>query len=759
MEKLIIAEKPSVAVRLALALGESRPQRQIVNGVSYYIVNNKGDTLYVVAAAGHLFSLHQKDQQNTLPIFSVEWLPSYKVNKASYFTKKYLDVIEEVGKRCKFFINACDYDVEGTVIGSNILKQVINHDVNMELGPESIKRMKFSTTTLKDLASAYAGLQPFDIENLNAGEARHILDWIWGINLSRALMHSLASGGTKRILSIGRVQGPTLAVLAKREREISAFIPTPFWKLFVSCEGVEFENKKGNIEDEKTAEAALKATQEGSATVKSHSRNEEAQYPFPPFDLTSLQLEASRVFGLDPSRTLAIAQTLYEHAYISYPRTSSQKLPYTLNLKGIINALARNPKYGESASLLMAASRFRPHEGQKADEAHPAIHPTGEQPKGIDGEEEKTYDLITRRFLACFAEEALLEKSEITLSIGGEEYSARGGIVKRQGWLQHYTYYKPKELRLPDLKEGEGAEIEKAYIKKGMTEPPKRYSKATLISLLEKKNLGTKATRAAIIDTLFKRGYIKNSRMEVTEFGMGVYEVFNKYCNDILDEKLTSELETDMERITRRELSKEKVVDEGRAIISTAIKRFSEHNAEIGRELAERLKESEKANILGRCKCGGDLVIKVSRARKSYVGCTNWPNCNVTYPLPQYAKIVPMHKVCELCRTPMVKVFRKGKVFQMDLDPNCETKKEWKSASGEKGARQAAAQGSSPAMAPAPKPMEKKSEALGNPDAPSPAAHKEAFEAASPPVTRAKEKKPRKAKKSRAKKATTKKAK
>ncbi len=720
MEKLIIAEKPSVATRLALALGGPTPQRRIINGVSYYIVNSGSDTLYIVAAAGHLFSLRQKEHTDHLPVFSVEWAPSYKVSSTSYFTKKYLDVIEDMGKRCSFFINACDYDIEGTVIGSNILKAVISHDVNAELNPGNVRRMKFSTTTLKDLNIAYGTLMPFDKENLDAGEARHILDWIWGINLSRALMHAIAASGTKKVLSVGRVQGPTLAILARRELEIGSFVSKPFWKLFVLSSGVEFENRRGNIEDEEIAKASLESTKNGSAVVKKHARREEAQYPYPPFDLTSLQLESSRVFGMDPSKTLAVAQKLYEHAYISYPRTSSQKLPYSLNVKGIINDLAKNQKYSALATRLSEALRFRPREGAKSDEAHPAIHPTGELPKGLEHDEERVYDLIAKRFLACFAEEAIVERSEILLDIAGEEYIAKGSILKKPGWFEFYApYYKQKENSLPDLKEGERPNIEKAYMKKGMTEPPKRYSKATLISTLEKKNLGTKATRAAIIDTLFKRGYIKGGKLEVTEFGMSVYNTLNKYSSTILDEKLTSRLETDMERISKREISKEAVISEGKSVISEAVKRFSEHSGEIGKELSERLRQTEKTNALGKCRCGGDLVIKVSRNRKSFVGCTNWPECTQTYPLPQFARVVPKGKVCEFCHTPIVKVFRQGKVFEMDLDPNCESKKGWKPLP--QAAKAAAVQGTAaiasgnaaePRSAPASKPKAEAKKAI-----------------------------------------------
>lgn len=682
MNKLVIAEKPSVALRLALSLGDSQPKRFNVNEVGYFEVQKGNDVLFIVAAAGHLFTLHQRDKtKNTLPIFDIEWIPSYKVNKDAYFTKRYLDTIEQIAKRCTFFINACDYDLEGSVIGTNIIKTVVNKDVNTELKSGQLGRMRFSTTTKPDLEYAYENMVEFDFSNFDAGEARHELDWMWGINMSRALMNALYANGMKKVMSIGRVQGPTLGILAKRDVEIRNFVSAPFWKLFAKIEGTEFENRKGNIEKKEVAEESLEKTKSGKGVVTAFDEKEEMHAPFPPFDLTSLQLEASRAFRIDPSRTLAIAQALYERSYISYPRTSSQKLPPTLNLKRVITMLGESESYSELAKELIAKSRFRPHEGIKVDEAHPAIYPTGEKPKTMSTEEAKIYDLIVKRFLSCFAEYAKGQRRSATIGVNGEEYYATGETITEKGWLKFYEqYYKPKELEIPRFAKGAPIKIDDAYMKEGKTEPPKRYTKAALIGLLEKKNLGTKATRAAIIDTLLNRGYIQNSKLEVTSFGMSVYEALSKYCPEITEEEMTKKLEDDLEEITKGKIKKEKVVEEGKEILTKIIKEFAVNGKEIGQALGKGLQDSEKADILGLCpKCGGNLSIRKSRIGKQFVGCSNWPKCSNGYPLPQYAKVVPLNKVCELCKSPKIKVFSKGKVFEMCLDPNCESKKDWNS--------------------------------------------------------------------------------
>lgn len=680
MNKLIVAEKPSVALRLASALSNNSARRNVLNGVSYYEINDGTDTLYVVAAVGHIFTIGQKERESGFPVFNVHWIESYKMNKNSYYTKKYLDVIGIVGKKCGFFINACDYDLEGTVIGTNIIKFLINGDVNREIGKENVKRMRFSTTTTADLLAAYQNLSEFDSSNFAAGETRHMLDWMWGINLSRALTRALLTNGVKKIMSIGRVQGPALAILAKREDEIKHFVPKPYWQIFIKTKGVEFINRKGDLFEKKVADDILAKSKAGKVIVESVEVTESKLRPYPPFDLTNLQLEASRTLRLDPSKTLSIAQSLYERAYISYPRTTSQKLPYALNLPRIIGELGKNERYKKIAESLINARMFRPAEGTKTDEAHPAIFPTGVQPKDLVGDEERLYDLIVKRFLACFGRYATAQKTIVVLDTNGEKYEAGGKLYTDKGWIELYEpYIKLDEYNMPKFEKGEDVKAEDIYTKELETKPPRRFTKATLIALLEKKELGTKATRSEIIETLFKREYIKNSIIEATDFGLSVYGALHEYCAEILDEELTRKLEEDMESISKGTAKEELVVNEGREMLVKIINKFKENETKIGASLAKGLKESEKAEALGRCpRDGGNLIVKRSRTGKMFVACSNWPSCTNTYPLPQGSKIVPKHTVCKYCGTPEVKVFRWGKrPFEMCLTPDCESKKDW----------------------------------------------------------------------------------
>jgi DNA topoisomerase-1 len=673
MDTLIIAEKPSVALRIAIALGSNNQRRLVSNGVSYYEISEAAGKIYIAAAVGHLFTIRQADKAYGYPVLNVEWSASYEVNKSADFTKKYLDVFKLLAPKAKRFINACDFDIEGTVIGTNIIKFVGG-------SLESARRMKFSTTTTPDLKEAYANLMPMDMNNFYAGEARHILDWLWGINLSRALTSALSKGRFSKSLSIGRVQGPSLALLAKREIDIGNFKPKPFWRVVALIGGTEFANTKGDIFDKAIADKALQTTNQNMSNgiVAEVDPREQLIRPYPPFDLTSLQVEASRTLRMDPSATLATAQSLYERAYISYPRTSSQKLPQTLGLSRIIADLAKNPAYEGMAKKLIAEKRFRPNEGMKSDEAHPAIFPTGTAPKGLTDIETKLYDLIARRFLACFAAYAKTANMRVVAQFGDEHYSASGTSILEKGWLDFYPYATINEKTLPAFVKGATAKASKVYTQDMQTQPPRRYTKAGLISELEKHMLGTKATRASIIDTLFKREYIEGTSIRVTKFGMSVYEALNENANMIVNEGTTRRLEEDMEKISKGEKSANEVIEEGKGMLLEALKTFDSNKAKIAEEMTKGISESEE--ILGKCPTdGGNLLVRKSKMGKSFAACSNYPNCTTTYSLPQNALVVGTGKTCEHCHTPIVKVIRSGKgVFEMDLDPNCITKKAWK---------------------------------------------------------------------------------
>lgn len=670
--KLVICEKPKVAEKIAYALGRGSAVKKALYGVPYYEVERDGEKLVVVSAVGHLYTLRQSGGNREYPAFDVEWAPTSEVEKGADYSKKYLDAIEKLAPGADEYVCACDFDVEGSLIGYNVIRFAGGN-------LEKASRMKFSALTPGDLEDAYVERGPLDMANALAGEARHMLDWFYGINLSRALMAAIRSAGANQVMSIGRVQGPALAILAKKEKDISAFVPSPYWEVDCRAKEVLFENSRGRFLKKEEARRALAESKSPGKVKAVQSRDSEVP-PNPPFDLTSLQVEAYRTFSFAPAHTLELAQTLYEASLISYPRTSSQKLPAKLNLKRIMADLAKNPAYAKTATELLAANRTVPLEGKKEDPAHPAIHPTG-MSRPVGEREGKLYDLIAKRFLSCFAESAVRQTQKVEIISGTQEYAASGSRTEKQGWFAVYApYVKLDEVSLPPFAEGEEVPLSDFAVHEKKTQPPKRYTPASIVSELEKLGLGTKATRASVVETLFKRGYLDGTSIKVTPFGMAVYESLSGFAPEILDEELTRGIEEEMEKIQDGE-NERKAVEDGRKVLEGILAKFEGKEKDVGLGLRAGLRKKEMGeSLLGKCvKCKtGDLRVIRSRLGKQFVGCSNYPDCNATYPLPQQAKIVALGKTCEKCGTPMIRVVRKArKPFEMCLDPLCETKKNW----------------------------------------------------------------------------------
>jgi DNA topoisomerase-1 len=665
MSILIVAEKPSVALRIASALSDKEPERKRGSGkTSYYEMKVGKEEVFVAAAVGHIFTIKQAGGGRGYPVLDVDWAPSYTVGRGSEFTKDYFDTLKELAAKCDSFINACDYDVEGTVIGTNVIR------FTKEGGLQHAKRMKFSTTTNKDLVYAYKNLQQLDMGNFYAGEARHILDWLWGINLSRALTGAVGLGKGES-LSIGRVQGPTLAMLAKREVEIATFVSKPFWRVTAVIKEVEFLNTLGDIFNKVDATKAFGETNTAAdGAVVTMDRSEEEIRPNPPFDLTSLQVEASRVLRMDPSTTLAVAQSLYERSFISYPRTSSQKLPAALGLQDIIKELGKNPQFADLVKRLIAEKRFVPVEGNREDEAHPAIFPTGIMPTNLAEMEKNLYGLIASRFLACFAKSARTERVRVVAAFGSQTYAASGRMIKERGWLDFYSYAKFEEREMPQFAEKEKVRAKDVAMKELKTLPPKRFTKAGAISELEKRNLGTKATRAAIVDTLFKRKYLDGQSITVTKFGLSVYDALSKNCPMIVSEDTTKRLEEDMDEITRGKKNESEVIEEGKTMLLEALDTFDKHREQITESMRSSLRQM---NGVGKCpEDNGEMVVRWSKIGRRFAGCGNYPSCTRTYPLPQKVKISPTGKNCATCGAPIILVQGRGaSAFEYDINPEC----------------------------------------------------------------------------------------
>ncbi|MBU0761393.1 MAG: DNA topoisomerase I [Candidatus Altiarchaeota archaeon] len=670
MHTLIITEKPNVAERIANALGKAVKHSH--NGVPYYEV---GD-MYVAPAVGHIFGLRQKKQNGwTYPVFDIEWVPSYQVSKGSDYTKKYLDCIKALAKKSGKYINACDYDVEGEVIGYNVIK----HGCNADPHGKNVERMKYSTLTAESIHKAFEKLTTIDFGLANAGLTRHTLDWYWGINLSRALTHAVKKGGNYKTLSVGRVQGPTLKILAVREHSIMAFKPETYWQLEMICiKNSEFSSLhiEDKFQEEEKAKKAKDKCQDTAVVDSVDSKQYKQPAPYP-FDLTTLQTEAYKHLNIDPRRTLEVAQDLYTNAYISYPRTSSQEIPKDIDCKKIIENIRRQKDYEMLSSTLLTKKSLKPAKGKKTDPAHPAIHPTGEMPAKLDKQQQMVYDLIVRRFLASFGEAATRQTVSVTLNNNGELFIAKGNTTVEKGWHIYYgRYAKFEETLLPPLEKGEKLKVKDLLLHQKETKPPKRYTPASIIKEMESKNLGTKATRSQIVDILYRRGYIDGKSMMVTELGLKVIDSLNKYCPDVISEKLTRKFEEEMEHITEGKITHEQVIGEGKQSLMEILSVFKQNEAKITESLTTGLTTArQKADSMGECpSCQSNLILRKSRYGGAFIGCSNYPKCTLTWPIP--SGDAKKSAKCKECGFYQVSVKpKKGRKHNYCINPGCPTKK------------------------------------------------------------------------------------
>jgi DNA topoisomerase-1 len=655
MHEVIICEKPKASEKISTALPGSVVKKNYKR-VPYYEVEGNGKKTTVLAAVGHLYSLAPKNRKKKK--FDLEWVPLYEKDKTKKYTKNYVDAIKKLSKDADRFIHACDYDIEGTLIGYNALKYAC--------GPESLDntvRMKFSTLTDEDILEAYQNPISLDINQVDSGIARHVLDFIFGVNISKYLTDAVMKSTKRYIqLSAGRVQTPTLSILVEREKEINEFIPEPYWLIKAYLEGeIIADHKKGKIFERSVTDEILVDCQDKDAKVSKITLRKSKKIPPFPFDLGTLQSEAYSLFGFSPKKTQQIAQNLYAEGYTSYPRTSSQKLPKSIGYDKILKKLSNNAAYRKAISKLKKP--YKPREGKKTDEAHPSIHPTGIIPKKLGRDYQKLYELIAFRFISVFGGDAVVESMKTDLSIGKQIFTFTRKRTAKLGWQEQYPFRSVENDEFPGIKEGDKLKGEVNDEEKE-TKPPARYNQASLIRELEKKGLGTKSTRANIISILYDRKYVEGKKIKVNVLGEQLIDTLVKYSQKITSEELTREFETELEDIQKGKTEKEKIIEQAKSEIDSILDDIEKNKLIIGEELYKAYRESM---IVGECKCGNNLILISSPRGNPFVGCSGYPDCKSTYSLPRGAIILKTK--CEKCGLPLISF---GKPRQRAcLDPKC----------------------------------------------------------------------------------------
>lgn len=681
---LVLCEKPTAARRIAQALDvEAAPESYTERGVPYLVAKRGGDELVVVSALGHLFTVAQDDGGWTYPVFRTRWVPSYEADKRLARTERFVDMIRRLALGVEDYVNACDYDMEGSLIAYMVLLHVC--------GEESLshsRRMKYSTLTDSDLRKAWEEMSDaLDFPLIEAGRARHEVDWLFGINMSRALTLSVKNAtGYYKTLSIGRVQGPTLRFIRDREVEIRTFVPIPFWAIKaetrIAGKWYALEYRKPRIETRRKAEEVKLACKGKDGVIEAIRTKRREKWQFPPFNLSDMQREAYSKFRYSPRTTLRAAERLYLEALISYPRTSSQRLPPSIDLREILEGLRRKREYAELADILLSKPRLRPREGKKDDPAHPAIHPTGKVPRRLSRVEGRIFDLICRRFMATLDDTAVKEDVVADVDVDGHIFRLRGGRILERGWMVFYEpYVREREVELPPLMEGQPIPVSGVEAVERYTRPSPRLNPSSLLKLMEDEAIGTKATRTDIIETLYERGYVEDMDIMLTDLGFTIVETLSRYSPSILSVEMTRDLERDLESIQMGKASAEDVVDKAVNLLEPVLEEFKEKEELIGTEINGALRrKAKKDSVLGpcpACRSGEIRVIRNKRTGKRFAGCSNFFEglCDVSYPLPQKGKIRTTERSCLSCGAPVIRVLRRGRQsWELCVNPDCPAK-------------------------------------------------------------------------------------
>jgi DNA topoisomerase III len=645
MKTLVIAEKPSVARDIVAALPGG-----FDNNKEFY----EGDDYVVTYAVGHLLELNppedyderfKKWRMDDLPIIPDE----FRVRPRDAKSKKQLNVIHKLLKRedVDRVINACDAGREGELIFTHVYETA---------GVDKpVDRLWISSMTKQAISEGFERLRPDEqLEPLReAARSRSEADWLVGMNATRAatIRGRAWVGG---VVSIGRVQTPTLAMIVKREREIQAFVPEPYWLVHATFdpryEGLWFEEDETRLKDGKRADDIVEKVKGKKGRVESVERKEQSERAPLLYDLTSLQRDANRRFGFSARRTLSAAQSLYEDKKaITYPRTNSRFLSGDLvpQLKPTAETLAPIPDYAQGARYVLGLDQLplgRVVNDAKVDDHH-AIIPTDipHDVRSFSPDERRIFDLIARRFLAVFHPPARYARTTIVTEVENERFRTRGKVTLEAGWRGVYGVEADApqaqkqdedaegEGELPELQQGQEVTCVEVESEAKETKPPPRYTEATLLSAMEtagklvddeelreamkERGLGTPATRAEIIETLIRREYIERVSKDLQPTPKGLQVVTMLEANAVTSPELTGDWEKQLRDIEHGNGNRNRFMN--------GIADFTKATVEEIANLDKEKLRPERAE-LGLCpRCGAETGEIIRENAKAY-GCTSW---------------------------------------------------------------------------------------------------------------------------------------
>ena len=651
---LIVAEKNISARRIAEILGHGKkPAEYKDGGVSTY---SFGDTT-TVGLRGH--------------VVEIDFEPGYGNWRSDKYTprslidaktikipteRKIVSLLQKLAKKADRITIATDFDTEGELIGKETyeLIRAINQKV-------PIDRARFSAITPQELSHAFSHTTELDFALAAAGEARQSIDLMWGASLTRFISLAARRGG-QNILSVGRVQSPTLSMIVDREKEIEAFVPEKYWQLSLETEksgkGIEARHTNGRFHEKAAAELARDRTRAPLVVMDVIAGTKQDRAPSP-FDTTGYIVAAARL-GFSAANAMRIAEDLYMNGYISYPRTDNTVYPPSLDLDGVLKEIRDSP-FKKDVEWVMANRREVPTRGKKSSTDHPPIHPAGPATREAIGDDAfRIYELVLRRFLATLSPDAQWKTLKILFDAGGEEYTVTGGQLLEPGWHTVYPFSEAREVILPAFVAGEHLPVKKVILDEKETQPPARFTQSKLIQCMEELGLGTKSTRHEVIAKLVSRKYVEGTPLRPTLVGRVVTESLEQHADMITRPDMTQTLEAHMQQIKESNRTREDVIRESRTMLHRAFDQLEVNEQVIGEDIRGRT--AEEMN-LGRCPvCKGTLAIKHLRGYTQFIGCSRYPECtfNIGLPMAQWGIAVRTDEICEKHLLNFVRLVRKG---------------------------------------------------------------------------------------------------
>jgi DNA topoisomerase-1 len=645
--KLIITEKDNAARRIAEILSDCSSSVERHNGVNVYRWGDKR----VVGLSGHVVGLDfPEEYENWRDVQPVELIGADIVTEPTQ--ENIVATLEALANQADEAVIATDYDREGELIGKEAY-ELIEDRID---GP--IERVRFSSITDNEVKQAFANPDDLDFDLAAAGEARQIIDLIWGAALTRFLSLSARQLGDD-FISVGRVQSPTLKLIVDREREIQAFDPETYWELFADLAkgGAEFEaqyfyegddgTEAERIWSESDADAVHETLRAAdSVAVESVNRRTRTDNPPEPFNTTAF-ISAAGSLGYSAQRAMSIAEELYTDGYTTYPRTDNTVYPEDLAPDEVLDDFTGSPHFREDAERLLAAEEIEPTRGDEETTDHPPIHPTGELPARSDlsDDEWEIYELIVRRFFATVAEAATWEHLRVVAGVEDLRLKANGKRLVEEGYHAVYPYSSTSENHVPDVEEGETLSITDVRLDEKETQPPRRYGQSRLIQKMEEMGIGTKSTRHHAVEKLYDRGYLEDDPPRPTALAEAVVNAAEEFAEMVVSEEMTAELEADMTAIAEGEATLDDVTDSSREMLEAVFEELHDSREEIGEHLQESLKADRR---LGPCPdCGSDLLVRQSRQGSYFVGCDGFPDCRFTLPLPSTGEPLVLEETCD----------------------------------------------------------------------------------------------------------------